>query len=332
MRRNKHVARKIIMDVDTGTDDATAIISAVLAEELDLVAVCTVGGARDLDTTTKHTLMVLELLGSSVPVYKGCPGPIVKDLYKHPRNNFVRIAKDEDGNEFGYHDDFQLPAPKKTAETKHAVSFLIEALSNAEEKTTLVATGPLTNVAMALRIRPDLAQNIEELVCMSGGINETNITSGGEGNAVADPEAMAIVLESGVKLTVITLDATHRAALPKEYIDKCKKLHSSVGDFFAEMLFQRVRVYNALQPLKEKDVAPIHDALCIAYLIDPSVIDDIRLVPLAISLDHNVAAGAFIIDTRFYHDPVNASVAYSADPKRFGDIVMCLLEKTASHQ
>ena len=321
--------RKIIMDVDTGTDDATAIIAAMLSSDIDLLGICTVGGNRSVDKTTRHTLMVAELVGKEIPVYAGCPGPITKGLYKAPKNDFKRTGRDENGKEFGYHDDFELPEPVRKAEKTHAVTYLVETLRNTKEKITIVGTGPMTNIGMALRIAPDIAKNVEEFVLMAGGINETNITSAAEGNVFNDPEAMAIIMNSGAKITIMPLDATHEVALPKEYIDKCKSFHTPVADFFAEMLFQRIRVYNALQPLKRTDVAPIHDALCIAYLIDPTVIDDMRNVHLDVCLDHNEGRGQFIVDTRFYHDKPNCFIAYSGKCELFGEILMNLLREDA---
>lgn len=163
---------------------------------------------------------------------------------------------------------------------------------------------------------------------MGGGIRESNSTLCAEGNIFRDPEAAEIVLHSGAKVTFIPLDATHRAALPSEYIGMCRDVGSPIGDFFAEMLQQRIRAYNAMQPLWRLDIAPIHDALCIAYLIDPAVIADMRQVHLRVCLDRGEGAGAFLIDNRHFHRLENARVAYDADSGRFGEIVMGLLNKT----
>ncbi len=166
---------------------------------------------------------------------------------------------------------------------------------------------------------------------MGGGVDQSNMTPTAEANIYHDPEAAQIIVESGVKTTWVTLDATHKAALPKEYVGYCRELNSPIGDFFADMLVERIRVYNLLQPLWTKDIAPIHDAMCIAYLVDPAVFDDLRFVHLDISLDHGAGAGTFLVDHRNFHLPSNAYVTYSGDQKRFGEIIMDILRKKANN-
>lgn len=323
--------RKIIMDVDTGTDDATAIMMASLCKELDIVAICTGWGCRDLETTTRHTLMIRELMGESMPVYKGSPSPMVRDIYPPcpPVFQSAKVGIDENGKSFSYHDDFELPLPKTRVEDKNAVAFYLDFLKTTQEKITIVATGALTNIGYALKIDPSIAKNIDEIVIMGGGISEFNISTCAEANVFRDPEAAQIVTYCGAKITYLPLDATHRAALPKEYIEKCEKLHTPAGEFFAKMLRSRIKAYNNLQPLWRSDIAPIHDAVCVAYLIDPLVLKDVRYVHLDISLDMGKSAGAFLIDTRHFHAPENCYIAYDADVNRFGKVVMDLLNSEA---
>lgn len=319
--------RKVILDVDTGTDDATAIILAALAPKIELLGITTVWGNLPLSVTTEQTLMITELMKKDIPVYVGCPGPIARGLYPQAHKEHRRVAVDAKGKEYGYHDLFQLPRPLAQAQRQHGVDYIVETCRTSREKITLVAAGPLTNIGMALRIAPDIVKNIREVVVMGGGITQSNSTLCAEGNIFRDPEAAEILLKSGAPATFITLDATHRAALPVEYVDRCRGLGNPVGDFFAEILRQRIRVYNALQPLWRGDIAPIHDALCVAYLLDPAVIPDMRRVHLNVCLDHGNGAGAFLIDTRYYHLKENANVAYDGSWERFGEVVMDTLEK-----
>lgn len=320
--------RKVILDVDTGTDDATAIILALLSPEIELLGITTVWGNLPLPITTEQTLMIVELMKKRTPVYAGCPGPMVRELYPQAHTEHVRIAKDEKGESFGYHDPFRLPKPKAAAQSQHAVEYIIETCRTSQEKVTLVAVGPLTNIGMALRIAPDVVENIREIVVMGGGITQSNSTLCAEGNIFHDPEAAELLLRSGADVTFITLDATHRAALPVEYVEKCQGLGNPVGDFFADILRQRIRVYNKLQPLWRRDIAPIHDALCIAYLLDPAVIPDMRRVHLSVCLDHGNGAGAFLVDTRHFHLPENAAVAYDGSWEKFGELVITALQRT----
>lgn len=314
------------MDVDTGTDDATAIILAALSDKIDLIGVTTSWGNRELPITTKHTLMVIELLKMNIPVYAGCVGPIARHLYRQDLEMDEVIAYDENGERVVYHDDFHLPEPQMKQQKKHAVHYIVDTLRATEEPITFVSVGPLTNLGLALRIAPDIVRNLVEVVIMGGGIMESNMTICAEGNIIHDPEAAEILLSSGVKVTVIPLDATHRAALPGAYVEKCEQLGTPIGDFFAELLRRRIKTYNALQPLRRPNIAPIHDALCIAYLIDPGVLKDVQHVHLHISLDHGRSVGACLIDRRFFHKPENAYIALNADCDIFGRIVMETLQ------
>lgn len=318
--------RKVILDVDTGTDDATAIMAAVMAPGLEVLAICTEHGTNPLEQTTKNTLQVIELLGAEVPVYMGCPKPLARGFYyAWDAGQHVSRGKNEKGESFGYHDAFDLPEPSRQAEKTHAVTYLIETLRASAEKVTLVACGPLTSVGAALRIAPDIAGNIEEIVCMGGGVAETNITMSAEANIWRDPEAAQIVLLSGAKVTFLPLDATHRAALPAEYVGRFEALETPVGAFFAELLRRRIQVYNALQPLWKKDIAPIHDALCVAYLLDPKVLTDVRHQHLEVCLDHGPGGGSFLVDTRHFHEEPNAYIAYDADATRFGELLLSVV-------
>lgn len=314
--------KKIILDVDTGTDDAVAIIAAALSPSLELMAVISEFGNNSLENTTRNTLQVIELLGLDIPVYAGCPQPMCRKLYyAFDAGQHKSRGVDKDGVSFGYHDDFALPPPVRKAESLNGVTYLIETLRRTAEKLTLVACGPLTCIGIALRIAPDIAQNIEEIVLMGGGINESNITLAAEANIWHDPEAAQIVMLAGVKTTVLPLDATHRAALPGTWAEHFAALHTSVGDFIAEMLRRRIMVYNALQPLHSINIAPIHDSLCVAYLLDAQVLDDLRPCHLDICLDHGAGAGALLVDTRHNHEPFNVQLAYSGDPQRLGKLL-----------
>jgi len=213
--------RKIILDVDTGTDDAMAIILAALASDIDIRAITCVHGNLPLQNTVENTLRVVQMLGLDVPVYAGCPEPMVQRLIPGRAYNVRRRAAhqtgatDAAGKKVGAHEDY-LPLPKAeiaAAET-HAVSFLVETLR--KEKLTVVAVGPQTNIAMALRMDPTIAENIEELVVMGGAVAVGNATQSAEANFFWDPEAASIMLKADTKITVLPLDATSlRFFLPR---------------------------------------------------------------------------------------------------------------------
>ena len=152
---------KIIMDCDTGSDDAIAIMMAILSEKIDLIGICTVAGNKALNYTTENTLAVVEALNSDVKVYAGCPESMVTKLLPTRRGSYSGFTgvKDEGDKEpeiTYHHDHLPLPSPTRKAEKQNAVCWLIETLLTTEEKITMVVTGPMTNLAMALRIEPKL--------------------------------------------------------------------------------------------------------------------------------------------------------------------------------
>ena len=183
--------RKIIMDVDTGSDDAIALIVAAMSPEFDLQAVCTVNGNREVRLTTLNTLRVMELLGSNVPVYKGCEYPMVACLTPDRKPNIPwREGKMTGIMSLTHGDHLPLPGPDyRKEEELNAVSYYVKTLRHAKEKITLVPVGPLTNIAMAMRIDPEICNNIEEIMIMGGGDREANSGYLAEYNVWVDPEA-----------------------------------------------------------------------------------------------------------------------------------------------
>ena len=155
--------RKMILDVDTGTDDAVAMILAMMSKELDVIGVCTVNGNREVKLTTDNTLRVMELLESNVPVYRGCEYPMVATL--RPEGGGGTPIREGTGTGIVslIHGD-HLPLPEVTyrkAEPVPAVCYYVDTLLNTTEKITLAAVGPLTNLGHALRIAPEICNNIE---------------------------------------------------------------------------------------------------------------------------------------------------------------------------
>lgn len=304
--------RRLILDVDAGADSAAAILLAALSERIELLGLTAAWGGIARSDTAKQVLMLAEFLKCRAPVYAGCPGPMARGLYRQTRGE---AAGREDGVPAGCLDELHLPDPKARVQEKHAVEYLVEACRSAEDKLTIVAAGPPTNLGVALRIAPDIAEHIEEIVVVGGGVGQSSGTLCAEENMLRDPEAAEIVVKSGAPATFITMDAAGQAALPKEYIEKCRALKNPVGDVFAELLRQRLQ-------LQSLDAAPLCAALGIASLIDPAVITQARGVHLSVCLDHGKGAGAFLTDARPQPLPENARVASGADSGKLGQIVM----------
>src|SRR3954452_17146384 len=173
--------RKLILDVDTGTDDAVAIMLAALHPELELVACTTVNGNREIEHTTENTLRTLDHIGrGDIPVYAGLSRPVGRLDFPIPRG-----ARDP-----GVHFvEMPLAPSRSKAQATNAVEFLIETYRNATDPITLVPVGPLSNIASALALFPKLVDCVPEIVIMGGGHDVANVTPAAEFNIWADPEA-----------------------------------------------------------------------------------------------------------------------------------------------
>ena len=204
--------RKLILDVDTGTDDAVAIMLAALHPELELVGCTTVNGNVPVEHCTDNTLRVLDHIGrGDIPVFEGLARPLVRPDFPLPRRE-----RDLSGR---YHPD-TLPVPPTTLrkQATGAVEFLIETYRAATEEIALVPVAPLSNIAAALALDPRFAQRVPEVVIMGGAHALGNVTPSAEFNIWADPEAAAMVFAAGfAKITLVPLDATHRALITREH-------------------------------------------------------------------------------------------------------------------
>lgn len=324
---------KVILDCDTGSDDAVAIMLAILSEKIDLLGVCTVAGNKEINFTTDNTLRVIDLLRSKVPVFRGCATSMVAKLLPSRHGSYTGMTgvtadkRDEKGEVISYHHDcLPIPAPTSKEQPQHAVWWLIDTLMHSDGDICLVPTGPLTNIGMAMRLEPRICGKIREIVFMGGGFKVFNATSAAEFNIWADPEAAQIVLTSGVKCTMVPLDATHRANFTREDSARMRSIGTAVTTAVADLLDERIVAYNAYQPQDLPDSAPLHDALALAYLIDPQVLQDVHFQRVDVDISGGFADGATLCDTRAYPDrPRNCYVALDADRKRFVDLSFNIL-------
>lgn len=322
---------KVILDCDTGSDDAVAIMMAILSPRIDLLGVTTVAGNKEINFTTDNTLRVVDLLRSNTPVYRGCATSMVAKLLPNRHGDYtgmtgVKADKlDDKGEVISYHHDcLPMPAPTSKEQPEHGVWWLIDTLMKSEGDITLIPTGPLTNIGMALRLEPRIAGKIKQIIFMGGGFKVFNATAAAEFNIWADPEAAQIVLTSGVKtITMVPLDATHRANFTREDEAELRAIGTPLAVAVADLLDERIVAYNAYQPQDLPDSAPLHDALCVAYLLDPQVLGDIRFMRVDVDMSGGFADGQTICDTRAYPDrPENCYVALDADRLRFSRMVI----------
>jgi purine nucleosidase len=277
--------RRIIIDTDPGIDDAVAILLALAApEESEILGIVAVAGNLPLAQTERNARRVCELAGRrDVPVYAGCERPILR-----PLATAERIHSET------YRDRLLLPEPTMLLQAQHGVDFLIETLRGAEAGTiTLCALGPLTNIAMALVKAPEVARKIRELVVMGGaGFELGNVTPAAEFNIHIDPHAAAIIIDSGIPITMIPLDVTHQVLSTPPRIEALRALGNRCGPAVAALLdsFE----INRRAKFGSRGMA-LHDPSVIAYLLRPNLYDG-REVNVAIETQSPLTMGMTVVD------------------------------------
>lgn len=310
------MARRLILDVDTGSDDAVAIMLAALHPDLELVGCTTVWGNLAIENTTDNTLRVLDHIGrSDVGVYEGLAVPFAPNPFP------VRPGTDRSR---GRIHEARLPVPDPTSSKRDqpAIEWLIETLRATTERITLVPVGPLTNIAAAITADPSIVAAVDEVVIMGGGHEVGNVTPSAEANIWHDPVAADVVVRAGFdRLVLVPLDATHQANVSADQCRELEALGTPAGTAAAAFIAQRISGYDATQPMDELGTAPVHDALNVAYLIDPAVIG-LRHYHLAIETTGFLTYGRTVIDTHHRSvDEPNAFVAMTADAGRFYDLL-----------
>ena len=295
----------IVIDCDPGHDDAIAILLALASAEVELVGVTTVAGNQTLDKTTRNALVTLEVAGrADVPVAAGADAPLSREL---------RTAAHVHG-ESGL-DGPELPEPRAQPVPAHAADFLADVLDGG---TVLVPTAPLTNVALLLERHPDVRDRIEHIVWMGGAIGEGNVTPAAEFNAFVDPEAAAVVFASGIPITMIGLDVTHKALFTRAHAERLRDA-GRAGRFVAELsdFFQRFheRSYGF-------EGSPIHDAMAVAHVLDPTLVTA-RKVNVAVERSSELCDGRTVVDLRGVTGrPENAHVGVDVDADRFLELLV----------
>ena len=314
--------KKVILDVDTGTDDAIAIMTAVMSENLEVLGVCAVNGNRGIDFTTENTLRVVEYLGKDIPVFRGCSLPMVVSLTEGRREDIpYKGPKDPQDNVHG--DYLDLPPATIQEQPVSAVRWLVDTLMASEGDITLIPVGPLTNIAMALRIEPRIAQKIKKIVIMGGGYKEVNITPTAEFNFWVDPEAAKIVVDSGCEIVIVPLDATHKAVMSLKDADELEASGKKAAIATASFIRHRQAGYKIWQPMADIDTVPIHDALAVCAVLNEDVLEDVRETYMDIDIAGGAADGMSIcdLDKRYPDRKPNVKVALSANREIFSRMI-----------
>ncbi len=295
----------LVLDCDPGHDDAIALLLALASPEIDLVGVTTVHGNQTLEKTTDNALRVLALAGrEDVPVAAGADRPLERELH---------VAAHVHG-ESGL-DGPELPERASEPVGQHAVDFLLERVT---PETVLVPVGPLTNVALALERGLAPAR----IVLMGGSIAEGNMTPAAEFNIWADPEAAARVFGSGLDVTMIGLDVTHRALLTPDWGERFRRA-GAVGTFVAELV-EFFKQYH--RRTYSWDGAPIHDAVALAHAFRPGIVRTEHL-NVEIETQSELCRGRTVVDRWHRTDrEANAHVGVDIDEDAFFEL---LLERIA---
>ena len=275
----------VIIDTDPGQDDAVAILLALASpKEINLLGLTTVAGNVPLNLTVKNARIVCELAKmEGIAIFRGCEKPLIRNL----------VTAEHVHGKTGL-DGIILPEPTMPVKETHAVDFIIETIrKNPINSITICALGPLTNIALALKNAPDIANKIKQIILMGGAYFEVgNITPTAEFNIYVDPEAAKIVFNSGIKLTILPLDVTHKALISQDRVDAFEKIGTPVAKAVAGWtnFFERFdkEKYGSIG-------APLHDPCVVAYLLDPSIFTG-RYINVEIETVSDLTRGMTVAD------------------------------------
>jgi Inosine-uridine nucleoside N-ribohydrolase len=299
--------QKLILDCDPGHDDAVAIMLAGSCPCFDLLGITVVAGNQTLEKTVHNALNVKQHLGLDAPVYAGCERPIVRP----------RVVADDIHGESGLDGPAFAPLARK-AEKQHAALFIIEQVLNAPGEITIVTAGPMTNLALAMRLNPKIIPAIRQVVFMGGCYQLGNVTPAAEFNIFADADAAHVVFTSGVKLTMVGLDVSRKAQCLPEVINRMAAIGNKASKLFDDMM----RCFNAAQKrVYGWEGGPLHDPITIAYLINPNVLT-LRPMFCEVDIRSEQSYGRTNCDYFGYlkKEP-NVNVAIDIDVPLFWDIV-----------
>lgn len=312
--------RKMILDLDTGVDDALAIAYALADPEVDLIGIVSSYGNNLLDVCAENSLKLLELLGhTDIPVFKGLPHSCTTDHF-----DVMQVSKDIHGdNGIG---DVELPAPSRALEEQSGVDFYIEAAHKYGKDLIIIPTGPMTNLAAALKKDPEIADLIGNVTFMGGALTvEGNVTPVAEANINQDPKAADEVMKSNLPLTMVGLDVTLRTLLTKNETKQWRELGTASGKAFADITDFYIDAYYNLDI--DKRGCALHDPLAVGVGIDPSFVSTISLF-MKVVYQEGPYCGRTIGDNAKLNDPnPNVKVAVNVDKERYLKAFMDRLNK-----
>lgn len=307
------MSRRIIFDTDPGVDDAMALLFLLASPELRLEAVTTVFGNVDVEQTTRNALIVLDVAGRpDVPVLAGAGRPLMPR-----RQRQVGGAVVHGDNGLG---GASLPAPSREAGSQRAAEAIVERVMAAPGEISIVAVGPLTNVALATCLEPRIVEHVRELIVMGGAATVPgNVTPLAEANFHNDPEAAAIVVAAGYRFALIGLDVTLQAIMTPGQVDMLRERGGEIGGFIHAIAAH----YGAHYARRTgRSGFPMHDSAAVLYAIDPGYFQRERWY-MEIETTSPRASGMVMVDRRgrWGHEP-NAEIAVGIDAERFLHLYM----------
>ncbi|WP_182201521.1 nucleoside hydrolase [Paraliobacillus salinarum] len=297
---------KVILDVDTGIDDALAIIYGIESKKVDLVGITTVNGNVPLHMVNKNTRKVLQLIGrTDIQVYPGADRPLLRE----PEHEYRVHGTDGIGNAL---DDVHL---EEAEDNMFAPDFIIEQAKKYKGDLTVILVGPVTNLALALRKEPKIAEWIKEVIIMGGLVSEAgkgNKLPNSEFNIFADAESAAIVFHSGLEVTLVSLDVTMKTFMNLEHIEKLK------GTKYYDFVLNSTEVFRGFsQKRYKKNGCALHDPLTVGYFIDPSYIKTEKYF-VDVETVSPLGYGQTICDFRnIWEKEPNVNICVDVDAERF---------------
>ncbi|WP_374945480.1 nucleoside hydrolase [Agreia sp.] len=312
---------KIILDCDPGHDDAIAILLAAASPNIDLLGITTVAGNHTIENVTRNALSVCTVYGITVPVARGAEGPLLIE----------QVIAEEIHGTTGL-DGPYLPPASFELDPRHAVDFIIETVMANEPKTvSLVPVGPYTNIALAARKEPRIIDRVKQVVAMGGSYTRGNITPAAEFNIYADPEAAHIVFSAGWDVTMIGLDLTqHQALATPELQDRVKAVGGDISQFILDTW---EFVHTTHSGLLDIPYPAIHDACCVAAIIDPSILT-VEKADVRVELEGRWTKGQTVANfesasgmrhfggTASEQTDYRTNVAISLDWNKFADLIV----------
>ena len=300
--------RNIIIDCDPGIDDIVALCFAVANEDkLDLLGITTVAGNQTIENVTNNAIGLMSFLNKDIKIAKGSKGPLIRE--KRPAISV------HGANGVG---DYQFPHTKKLY-SDNAVTFLRDTIMSSERKVTLVAIGPLTNIALLIKTFPEVADKIELLSIMGGATHGGNTTPSAEFNIWADPEAARIVFDSKLPIVMSGLNVTHSAGLFREDVDQLLNSAGKISKMCGEVL----NFYFKGDHVNSGTFTPIHDVCALMYLIHPELYKS-KHMDVAVDCSEGLNRGNTVCDIREWidYDESFPIVLTDIDLNKFNEILL----------